>query len=315
VSVKKGGSAEDQPAVPAQGGDKALIAAVGAGRMGRGIAITFAYAGYSVSLIDLKERTPAEFESLRSAASQEVLTTLSMLAEFGMLGEDDVHTTAARVSYHARDACVETLAEADIIFEGVPESLEAKQGALAFVSKHCRKDAVVASTTSTFLSDALQPFVSEPGRFLNAHWLNPAFLVPLVELSPGADTDTDTTERLKTLLESMGKVPVVCAASPGYIVPRIQALAMNEAARMVEEGVASVEDYYASRYMVDATGEKRHASPKIIETHMQDGHTGMGARKGFLDYSNMDVPEYQRQRLAAFVAMLRHIDKMPPPAT
>ena len=66
--------------------------------------------------------------------------------------------------------------------------------------------------------------------------------MPLVELSPGEHTDPAVTARLKALLEGVGKVPVVCAARPGYIVPRIQALAMNEAARMVEEGVASAED-------------------------------------------------------------------------
>ena len=123
-------------------------------------------------------------------------------------------------------------------------------------------------------------------RFLNAHWLNPAFLIPLVELSPGARTDPAVTARLKAMLEAIGKVPVVCAARPGYIVPRIQALAMNEAARMVEEGVASAEDidkaikygfgiryavlgmlefidfgggdilYYASRYLTEALGDR-----------------------------------------------------------
>ncbi len=162
-----------------------------------------------------------------------------------------------------------------------------------------------------------------------------------MELSPGKQTDPDATGRLKALLESIGKVPVVCAASPGYIVPRIQALAMNEAARMVEEGVASAEDidkatkygfgfrfavlgllelidwgggdilYYASRYMTDAMKDERFSSPKIIEDNMEKGRTGLSTREGFLDYADMDVPEYQRERLAAFMAMLRHLEKMP----
>ena len=101
---------------------------------------------------------------------------------------------------------------------------------------------IIASTTSTILVDDLSGAVEHPARFLNAHWLNPAYLIPLVEISPGAATDPAVTARMKPLLEGIGKVPVVCAATPGYIVPRIQALAMNEAARMVEEGVASAED-------------------------------------------------------------------------
>ena len=67
--------------------------------------------------------------------------------------------------------------------------------------------------------------------------------MPLIELSPGRLTAPEVTVRMKTLLEGIGKVPVVCAARPGFIVPKkIQTLAMNEAARMVEEGVASAED-------------------------------------------------------------------------
>ena len=151
---------------------------------------------------------------------------------------------------------------------------------------------IIASTTSTILVDDLSGAVEHPERFLNAHWLNPAFLVPLVEISPGAHTDPAITARVKALLEGIGKVPVVCAARPGYIVPRIQALAMNEAARMVEEGVASAEDidkainygfgfrfavlgmlefidwgggdilYYASRYLDGALDNERYRAPE-----------------------------------------------------
>ena len=219
--------------------------------------------------------------------------------------------------------------------------IDTKRDALALISALARADTIIASTTSTILSNDLQGFVVNPGRFLNAHWLNPAFLVPLVELSPGSQTDPEVTERLKSLLEDMGKVPVVCAASPGYIVPRIQALAMNEAARIVEEGVASAEDvdkatkygfgfrfavlgllefidwgggdilYHASRYMADATGQDRYEAPQIIRDNMDHGRNGLRDAQGFLDYAGLDIPAYQRDRLGAFVAMLRHLDKMP----
>ena len=102
--------------------------------------------------------------------------------------------------------------------------------------------AVVASTTSTLNVDELAEMVTEPKRFLNAHWLNPAHLMPLVEVAVGAATSEAAYAALHDSLSAIGKVPVRCAASPGYIVPRIQALAMNEAARLVEEGVASSED-------------------------------------------------------------------------
>jgi 3-hydroxybutyryl-CoA dehydrogenase len=319
------------------------IAAVGAGRMGRGIAVVFAYAGHEVHLIDAKARPAEEFARLRADALREVTETLTTLAELGMMEQPAVAPVAARVQVHGAADAQAALARADVIFEGVPETLEAKKEALAFISRSARPDAIVASTTSTILSDTLQAFVTPPERFLNAHWLNPAYLVPLIELSPGRQTDPATTGRLKRLLESIGKVPVVCTASPGYIVPRIQALAMNEAARLVEEGVASADDidkatrygfgfrfavlgllefidwgggdilYYASRHLQQATGEARFAAPKIVEDNMAAGRTGLRARRGFLDYSSMDVPAYQRERLRAFVAMLRHMQMLRPP--
>src|SRR5262249_16859791 len=159
----------------------------------------------------------------------------------GLMQPGHIAAIANRVSVIPFEQAAE-LDSADVIFEGVPEIVEVKLDTLARASRLARPDAIIASTTSTILVDQLSPAVVHPERFLNGHWLNPAFLVPLVELSPGAGTDPGVTARLKALLEQIGKVPVVCAATPGYIVPRIQGLAMNEAARLVEQGVASAED-------------------------------------------------------------------------
>ncbi len=271
-----------------------IIAAAGAGRMGRGIAITFAIAGHKVLLVDLKNRTEAGFKDLRDSAQAEIRSTLTMLSEIGLFEDDQVLRIMDRVEIHGTSTAESAIGSADVIFEGVPETLEAKKEAFGEIGRHANPEAIIASTTSTILSNDLAPMVSKPERFLNAHWLNPAFLVPLVELSPADETSSDTTDKLKALLESIGKIPVVCAASPGFIVPRIQALAMNEAARMVEEGVASVDDidkatkygfgfrfailgmlefvdwgggdilYHASKYMHRATGSDRFKSPDIV---------------------------------------------------
>lgn len=318
-----------------------IIAAAGAGRMGRGLAVVFALAGHRVALVDLKPR--GDTATYLDTARDEIRSTLEMLVACGMIGADQVDRIAERVAYVAQPDAAAELGRADVIFEGVPETLDAKRDAFAFISGAARPDAIVASTTSTILSDELQGMVSPPERFLNAHWLNPAFLVPLVELSPGAQTDPAVTERLKALLEGIGKVPVVMKASPGFIVPRIQALAMNEAARIYEEGVASAEDidkatkyglgfrfailgmlefidwgggdilHHASRYMADATGQDRFEAPEIIGRNMAEGRIGLRTGQGFLNYDGMDVPAYQRERLAAFVAMLKHMGMLPEP--
>src|SRR5690606_14211921 len=99
---------------------------------------------------------------------------------------------------------------------------------------------IIASTTSTMQVEDLAQYVVLPERFLNAHWLNPAFLIPLVEVSTHAQTNSISYLGLEQSLKDVGKVPVKCRGA-GFIVPRLQALIMNEAARMIEEGVATAE--------------------------------------------------------------------------
>jgi 3-hydroxybutyryl-CoA dehydrogenase len=319
------------------------IACLGAGRMGRGIAVAFAYAGHAVTLIDVKARPAEQFAILKAEALGEIGKTLASLARFGLLAEPDAAAIAARVSVEPAQNMAAALAGCAVIFEGVPEVVELKREVLAAASKCVGSDIIIASTTSTILVDDIAGSVEHPRRFLNVHWLNPAYLIPLVEISPGAATDPDVTAGVKSLLEGIGKVPVVCAATPGFIVPRIQALAMNEAARMVEEGVASAADidkairygfgfryavlgllefidwgggdilYYASRYLEGALGSDRYRAPEVISRNMREGRIGLRTGAGFLDYSGLDVDAYREQRLAALVDLLRHFGLARPP--
>jgi 3-hydroxybutyryl-CoA dehydrogenase len=324
-------------------GDRPAIACLGAGRMGRGIAVAFAYAGHSVTMIDVKSRPAKQFARLEADARDEVAKTLASLARFGLLEDSDAQTIMRRVSVVPANDGPAVLASAGLVFEGVPEVVELKREVLATASKSVRPDVIIASTTSTILVDDLSGAIENPGRFLNVHWLNPAYLIPLVEVSPGAATDPAVIVRIKNLLEGIGKVPVVCAATPGFIVPRIQALAMNEAARMVEEGVATAEDidkaikygfgfryavlgllefidwgggdilYYASRYLEGALGSDRYRAPEVISRNMREGRVGLRTGAGFLDYSGLDVDAYRERRLAELVDMLRHFGLARPP--
>ncbi len=319
------------------------IACLGAGRMGRGIAVAFAYAGHAVTMIDVKTRSAEQFASLEVEALAEVSKTLASLARFGLLTDKEAEAIVARVTAAPSSNMHAALAGAAIVFEGVPEVVELKREVLAAASKCVGPEVIIASTTSTIPVDDISSAVEYPERFLNVHWLNPAYLIPLVEMSPGVATDPAVTARVKVLLEGIGKVPVVCAATPGFIVPRIQALAMNEAARMVEEGVASPEDidkairygfgfryavmgllefidwgggdilYYASRYLEGALGSDRYRSPEVIARNMHEGRIGMRTGAGFLDYSGLDIDAHREQRLATLVDLLRHFKLARPP--
>jgi 3-hydroxybutyryl-CoA dehydrogenase len=146
------------------------------------------------------------------------------------------------------------------------------------------------------------------------------------------------------LLEEIGKVPVRCAPAPGYIVPRLQALLMNEAARMIEQGIATPADidaavrfgfgfryatmgvvefidfggldilYHASRYLTQATGDERYAAPEIVNARMAEGKLGLKTGGlGLADYSHVEPHAWRRQVLARQLDMLRHLGLAPAP--
>ncbi len=318
--------------------------AVGAGRMGRGIAIAFAYAGHRIALVDLRRRTPQAWQALAAAARQEVRDSLEGLARLGAMDAAQVDAIAARVELVDAAGAPAALAAAELVFEGVPETLEAKRDAFDAVNRHCADAAIVTSTTSSILVTDLVPLVRRPERFFNMHWLNPAYVIPVVEISTHPGTDVAAVARTREIMESVGKLPVVCGVAPGYIVPRLQALVMNEAARMVAEGVASAEEidkatrfglglrfaalgvvefidfggadilHHASREMSASISAERYAAPPVIGRMMEEGRIGLKTGQGFYDYRGRDTAAYRRDVLQRVLGQLRHAGLWRPPA-
>lgn len=324
-------------------GAKPNIVLVGPGRMGRGMAHAFAYAGMPATVLDMKPRDAGDSARIERELRAEIEGNLSFLSTLGVLTQDQVAKVMALIAFAPLERAEAVLGAADFILEGVPETREAKEDALGRMSRMARPDAVIASTTSTMLVTELQEFVERPERFLNAHFLNPAYLIPLVEVSAGPTTDEAVTARLMALFETAGKVPVRCSASPGYIIPRLQSLIMAEATRMVHEGVASAADidkaimngfgpryatmgviefidwggvdifFYAGNYLAKKLNSPRHTPPPEVETMMKEGRRGMREGQGYYDFRNIDVAAFQKGKLATFVKLLRDLGKLPPP--
>jgi len=322
---------------------KARIAAVGAGRMGRGMAQVFAYAGHPVTIVDFKPRPAEALDRLVAEAKAEIAASFAALADLGAVDRADIARAMALIDFAGVEAAPRAIAAADLVYENVPETRDAKSDALGRASRMARPDAVIASGTSTMLVTELQQMVERPERFLNAHFLNPAFLIPLVEVSVSPTTAEPVVQRLMAWLEGAGKAPVRCAASPGYIVPRLQALLVSEAARMVHEGVATAEDidkairagfgprytvmgpiefidyggldiaYYGCHYMAKALNSPRHAPPPELDQLMKEGKRGMRERQGYYDWRNVDVDAYQRGKLAEFVKLFGFLGRLPKP--
>ena len=312
------------------------FAAVGAGRMGRGIAIAFAYAGHRISLVDLRQRGDEAWQRLQAEAKAEIEASLAGLAQLGVIDAQQGQAIAERVSFVNAASAPQALAAAELVFEGVPETMEAKREAFEQLNRHCRDDAILTSTTSSILVTQLAALVRLPGRFLNMHWLNPAYVIPVVELSCHPGTDAAVLARTKALMEEIGKLPVVCGASPGYIVPRLQALVMNEAARMIEEGAATAEEidkatryglglrfaalgvvefidfggcdilHHASREMSASIDKGRYTAPAIVDRMVGEGRLGLKSGSGFYDYEGRDIAAYRRDVLSRTLGELKH---------
>jgi 3-hydroxybutyryl-CoA dehydrogenase len=304
--------------------------------MGRGIALAFAWAGHRIAVVDLRARDAAAWARLRDEARAEIRASLGALAELGALEPGLVEPIAQRVSLVPASEAPAALAQAELVFEGVTERLDAKREAFAALSRLAPEGAILASTTSSILVTELAQGVAGPERFLNAHWLNPAYLIPVVELSTHPGTSADALARLKATLESIGKLPVVCGPTPGYIVPRLQALVMNEAARMVEEGAATPAEidkatryglglrfaalgvvefidwggadilHHASREMSASVDAMRYKAPDIVERLVVQGDLGVKTGRGFFDYRERDLTTYRRDVLARTLGALRH---------
>jgi 3-hydroxybutyryl-CoA dehydrogenase len=307
--------------------------------MGRGIAHAIAAAGRPVVILDMKEREAADFSRLAADARREIESNLRFLAELDAIAAEQVGGVLRRIDIRPVRDSAAVLGGADLVIEGVPETMEAKQACLADICRYARADAIITSTTSTLLVSALQASVVRPERFLNTHFLNPAYLLPLVEVSAGPATAESVVDATMGWLESIGKVPVRCAPSPGYIIPRLQALVLAEAARMVQEGVATAEAidkavmigfgpryatmgflefidwggadilHHAGNYLATALNSPRHAPPSDVTEMVRDRRGGLRDGRGYYDYRQIDVEAYRRAKLSRFVRLLKVLNE------
>ncbi|RMX06514.1 3-hydroxyacyl-CoA dehydrogenase [Corticibacter populi] len=323
-----------QPPVAGPSGAGGLVGVIGAGRMGRSIGVAFALAGTDFLLMDLRQRTDEAWRKLEAEVASDLQAMLARLCRLGRLDAVGAAEALRRIRLLRATEVAAALPAVDVLFEAVPETMEAKREALGFAGAHLPEQALVASTSSTMLAGELATLVPHPERFLNAHWLNPAYLIPLVEVSPHAATAGAVLERLLAVLRQAGKQPVVCHDRPGYIVPRLQVLIMNEAARMIEDGTASAADidvairygfgiryasmgvaefvdfggldilYHASAYLADRLADSRYASPPIVQAKMQRGELGIKTGQGLYAWNAEQAEQFQQEALERMVRLL-----------
>lgn len=300
------------------------IAVVGAGLMGHGIAQDFALAGYPVSLHDIGD------DRLRQALAS-IRTNLHALATIGRVTPAQVASVPAaiRTTTVLRDA----VAEADVVIEAVLEDLALKQRVFAELDRLCPPHTLLASNTSSFLPSSYAAATQRPEKVLGAHYFNPPYLIPLVELIRSAATSEETVTAMYDLLITVGKQPIVEQKEvPGFVANRLQAALLQEALWLVQHGVATPQDVdraittsIGRRWAVagvfevfDLNGwdtvsavyaqviphlEATSAVLTLLHEKVARGELGVKAGKGFYDWTPEAVEEMKERISHALAAI------------
>jgi enoyl-CoA hydratase/3-hydroxyacyl-CoA dehydrogenase len=290
--------------------DIETIAVLGAGNMGHGIAEVAALAGYQVNLRDIKE------EFVQNGYEQ-LEWSLNKLAEKEQIGQDEAEAALDRVTPLVE--LEEAAGDADFVIEAVPEKMDIKQNVYRELEQHAPEDAIFATNTSSLSITDLSEVTERPERFCGMHFFNPPVRMQLVEVISGEHTDDEVLDLTEDLAESMGKTPVrVRKDSPGFIVNRVLVPLLNEAAWLVEDGFATIEEvdsttkydiglpmgafeladqvgidvsYDVLDYMQSVLGEAYEPCPLLVEK-VDAEELGKKTGQGFYDYENggADVP-------------------------
>jgi 3-hydroxybutyryl-CoA dehydrogenase len=308
------------------------VAVLGPGRIGRQIALAFALGGSRVSLVDVKDRPAGGAASVFADARREIRRDLMLMADEGVIQRGEAQPALDRIEEQTGLAGIEGCG---FVQEALPELLDVKREMLARVSAIVSREAIIASTSSTISPRHMADAVATAERFLVVHWLNPAHIIPLVEVVPGQATAPAVVAQTIAMLEKLGKVPVRCADSPGFIGPRMQALLMNEAVRLVEEGVATPEDvdrafkagmgfryatigifefidwggvdilHRASGFLARALGDDRFRAARLVEEKIARNELGPKTGRGFFDYAGDRREAFETAKVRDLLRQLR----------
>ena len=210
------------------------IGVVGAGLMGREIALVFALAGHEVLLADRTE------ESLSEALGR-LRTILDKGIERGFLRPEQKEAALSRI---ATTVELRRFADRDFLTEAVFEQEEVKAAVFRELDAICAPGCVFATNTSTIPIAVLASYVKPERRprFIGTHYFSPVSRMKLVEVIPAFDTAAETVETVLRLCRDIGKTPIRIKDVAGFAVNRLLHVFMIEAVRLVEEGVASPED-------------------------------------------------------------------------
>jgi 3-hydroxybutyryl-CoA dehydrogenase len=274
------------------------VGVVGLGAMGAGIAQLAVEAGFETVgrevTMELAERARGRIDHF-----------LTRKVEKGQIESFDIGLLTLTTA-------VADLADCDVVIEAIVEELGPKQELFAELDRVCRPDAVLATNTSALSVTEIAAATSTPERVVGMHFFNPAPLMPLVEIVRAELTGDDAFERAYALGERLGKHPIRCHDTPGFVVNRVLIPLLNDCVRVLDEARVSPEDLdagmrfgagwpmgpctlldlvgidvhvHASEALYEKLREQRMAPPPRLVAMRNAGLLGRKSGRGFYTYS------------------------------
>ena len=278
------------------------VLVVGAGTMGSQIALQTALSGrYDVTLVD---SAPGQLERARAQNRR----LLDRSIEKGRLSEAAAAEALGRIK--DSDDLASAAGSADLVIEAVIEDFDAKKSVFDALGHHAKKDAILASNSSTIAISRLAGFTGRPDQCCNMHFFHPVTVMQLCEVVKGPQTSNATVETAMDFVRSIDRTPVLLQKEIwGFIVNRILFAASEEAMRLLEGGYASAEDIDIAGqkglnwpmgpfHLLDFSGldifygamKDRHRqgegsdAPELLRDLVEAGHLGRKSGKGFFEY-------------------------------
>lgn len=280
-----------------------IVGVVGAGTMGAGIAQVAAQNGHQVVLVDTNQE-------MLNKAELGLGKVLARLVEKGTISADERINIQGNITY---TTSITDLQHCGMVIEAIVENLGVKHKVFESIENVVAPSCILASNTSSLSIASIGSVLKHASRVIGIHFFNPAPLMPLVEIIPAVQTATETLEKAKALIDSWGKVSVVCKDTPGFIVNRVARPFYGEALRIYEEGIAdfatidwamtsiggfkmgpfTLMDYIGNdvNYTVtESVFEAFYFDPRFKPSftqkrHKEAGFFGRKSGRGFYDYS------------------------------
>jgi 3-hydroxyacyl-CoA dehydrogenase len=207
------------------------VGVVGAGAMGGGIAQVVTYSGLPVVVKDIDQKQ-------LDLAREHVEKIYQDRVDKGKMTAGQVQEKLGLIEYTLN---YDGFSDVDIVIEAVPEVMKIKQQVYKELDQVCQPEAILASNTSALSITDMAAATGRPHKVIGMHFFNPAHVMKLVEIIPGAQTDQDTIDTVQQFTQELRKIPVIVKECPGFLVNRLLMPYLNEAVLAVEEGAATAQ--------------------------------------------------------------------------